>query len=124
MKNNIKVDKDLKKVLIVGANGFLGNNILLFRNEKGTLNNNLFLIASDLNKDNIQQDIPFYYVDITKSNDIIEKIIKMKEQQRVLADASAKLSGSVVKGNASLADADSLQSAVEGMKKDLKEFQS
>ena len=53
-----------------------------------------------------------------------EKIIKMKEQQRVLADASAKLSGSVVKGNASLADADSLQSAVEGMKKDLKEFQS
>ena len=53
-----------------------------------------------------------------------EKIIQMKEQQRVLIDASAKLSGAIVKGNASPADADSLQSAVEGMKKDLKEFQS
>lgn len=53
-----------------------------------------------------------------------DKIIQMKEQQRVLADASVTLSGSIVKGNASLADADSLQSAVEGMKKGLKEFQS
>ena len=77
MKNNIKVDKDLKKVLIIGANGFLGTNILQFRDKKEVLNNNLFLIASDLNNHNIEQNIPFHYIDITNEDDTVNKIIKI-----------------------------------------------
>lgn len=53
-----------------------------------------------------------------------EKIIHIKEHHRVLTDISFKLRGAITKGNASVADADSLQSAVEQMQKDLKEFQS
>ena len=75
MKNNIKVDKDLKKVLIIGANGFLGTKILQFRDKKEILNNNLFLIASDLNNHNIEQNIPFHYIDITNEEDTVNKII-------------------------------------------------
>jgi len=77
MKNNIKLDNNLKKVLIIGANGFLGTYILQFSDKKEVLNNNLFLIASDLNNGNIPQDIPFHYIDITNEEDTLNKIIKI-----------------------------------------------
>jgi methyl-accepting chemotaxis protein len=51
-----------------------------------------------------------------------EKIIRINEQQRVLSNAVAELSGSIIKGNPSLADAASLRSAVARMKEDLQAF--
>jgi methyl-accepting chemotaxis protein len=53
-----------------------------------------------------------------------EKIIQIKEQQRRLADVSAGLSGAIVAGNATPADADALLSVVKRMQADLREFQS
>jgi len=87
MKNNIKVDNNLKKVLIIGANGFLGTNILQFRDKKDVVNNNLFLIASDLNNDNIPQDIPFHYIDITNEEETVNKIIKISPDSILLTAA-------------------------------------
>lgn len=87
MKDNIKVDKDLKKVLIIGANGFLGTNILQFRKAKEILDQNLFLIASDLNKDNLNQEIPFYYIDITNEENTINKIVELYPQIIILSAA-------------------------------------
>ncbi|MEE9379285.1 MAG: SDR family oxidoreductase [Candidatus Lokiarchaeia archaeon] len=87
MKNNIKIDNNLKKVLIIGANGFLGTNILQFRKNKEILDQNLFLIASDLNNDNIDQEIPFYHIDITNEENTINKIIELSPQIIILLAA-------------------------------------
>ncbi|PIY20751.1 MAG: hypothetical protein COZ12_08360 [Deltaproteobacteria bacterium CG_4_10_14_3_um_filter_60_8] len=52
-----------------------------------------------------------------------EKVMQMKEQQPGLADASAKLGAAIGKGNASVADADSLLAAVQRMQKNIENFQ-
>lgn len=87
MKNNINVDNNFKKVLIIGANGFLGTHLLQFRNEKEILDQNLFLIASDLKKDYINHEIPFYYIDITDKEKTIKKIIELSPQIIILSAA-------------------------------------
>lgn len=65
MKNNIKSDNSGKKILLIGANGFLGTNILNLINEKETIDQNLFFYGADLINTNISQDIPFFSLDIT-----------------------------------------------------------
>lgn len=87
MKSNIKIDTNFKKVLIIGANGFLGTHLLQFRNEKEIFDQNLFLMASDLKKDNINQEIPFYYIDITDKENTIKKIIELSPQIIILSAA-------------------------------------
>lgn len=47
MKNNIKIDNNLKKILIIGGNGFLGRELLKFRNDKKSTKENYSLIAVD-----------------------------------------------------------------------------
>jgi len=74
MKNTIKIDKKSKRILIIGANGFLGKNILQFRNEREIQEQNFFFIAADLKNTNIDNSIPFYHIDITKTEDTIKKI--------------------------------------------------
>jgi dTDP-4-dehydrorhamnose reductase len=77
MKNTTKIDKDSKKILIIGANGFLGKNILYLYKNNEIKNQNIQLIAADLKNTNIPIEIPFYHIDITKPEDSINKIVKI-----------------------------------------------
>lgn len=70
MKNNIKIDDNLKKILIIGANGFLGSEILNLHDLKENLTQKPFFIAADVKNDNVRKDIPFYRMDITDPVDI------------------------------------------------------
>lgn len=64
----------MKKILIVGANGFLGTNLLKFRNSTEIKNQNISLIAADLRNTNIPTKIPFYHIDITIRENTIRKL--------------------------------------------------
>ncbi len=74
MKNNIATGKNLKKVLIIGANGFLGTNLFKFRISEMFSNQNLNLVACDLDNSNLPSDVPFHFIDITNYEQT-EKII-------------------------------------------------
>jgi len=43
MKPNIKIDSNLKKILIIGANGFLGTNLIQFRDRNKKIYQDSFL---------------------------------------------------------------------------------
>lgn len=77
MKNTIKIDENLKKILIIGANGFLGTNLLDLYEKEDSIYKNFYFSAADLEKTYINQTIPFYYIDITKSADVIKKIVNI-----------------------------------------------
>lgn len=87
MKNTIKIDKKLKKILIIGANGFLGKNIIQIRNERKIQEQNFFFIAADVKNTNIANSIPFYYINITKTGDTIKKITKISPDVVLLTAA-------------------------------------
>ena len=88
MKNTIKINSDYKKkILIIGTNGFLGNNILKFKNQKEFLNKQINFIASDLINTNISNDLPYFRMDITNSQDTIEKIKKISPDVIILTAA-------------------------------------
>lgn len=87
MKNNIKIDKDLKKILIIGANGFLGSYLLQSKNEGKSTNQKYFIIASDLTNTNIERGIPFYRIDITKSKETIKRIVELAPDIVILTAA-------------------------------------
>ena len=77
MKSIIKTGKELKKVLVIGANGFLGTHLLEFRNAENLSKQNLHLVAADLSNSNLPSDIPFQIIDITnyyQTYKIISKI--------------------------------------------------
>ena len=77
MKNNIEVDKDVKNVLVIGANGFLGSNLLRFKDNPHIIEQKISLIAGDLQNSHIDPSIPFNRIDITnakKTNKIIQYI--------------------------------------------------
>ena len=87
MKNNIKIGKNLEKILIIGANGFLGSNIILLKNIENYKSQNYLFIASDLTNTNIEKNIPFYPIDITKSKDTIKQIVKIAPDVIILTAA-------------------------------------
>lgn len=74
MKSNINLDNNLKKVLIIGSNGFLGSNFFTLDNRKEIINQNLHFIASSLHNSILDKTIPFYQIDITNKKDTIKKI--------------------------------------------------
>ena len=74
MKNTIKIDNDTRKILIIGANGFLGKNILQIRANNNYEDQDIKLFAADLKNNNIPVDVPFYTIDITKRNEALKKI--------------------------------------------------
>lgn len=75
MKNTIKIDNNSRKILIIGANGFLGKNLLQIKKTNNDYEDqNLKFFAADLKNNNIPDDIPFYNIDITKRNEAIKKI--------------------------------------------------
>jgi len=87
MKSIINTDKDFKKILIIGANGFLGTNLFQIFNEKEFKEQNLFLIASDIENTNIKKDIVFYKIDITRSDETVKKIIEISPNVVLLTAA-------------------------------------
>ena len=87
MKNTIKLDRDKKKILVIGANGFLGSKILQIRNNMHYKSLNYSFLAADLVNSNIGSGIPFYYIDITDQEDTIKKIQKISPEIIILTAA-------------------------------------
>lgn len=87
MKNIIQNDKNSKKILIIGANGFLGRSFFQLRNEKEIIDQNFHFLAADIENTNLGKDIPFYNIDITKSEDISKKIKKISPDVILLTAA-------------------------------------
>ena len=87
MRTNIIDDKKLQKILIIGANGFLGKNILRTRHKNKTLSEEFTFIAADLQNDNIEENLPFWFIDITNDNDTLKKIIKISPDIIILTAA-------------------------------------
>ncbi len=74
MKNTIKTDKSLVKILLIGANGFLGTNIIQLINLNDLFKQKFSIIAADTNRTNISENIDYFNIDITDANDVIKKI--------------------------------------------------
>ena len=87
MRNNIIDEKNLQKILIIGANGFLGKNILRTRHKNKVLSQESTYIAADLQNSNIDENLPFYFIDITNDNDTLKKIIKISPDIIILTAA-------------------------------------
>jgi len=77
----------LKKILIIGANGFLGYNIFQFRNYREIKEQDFSFIAADINNSNLSKDIQFYHINITKSEDCVKKILKISPDVVLLTAA-------------------------------------
>ena len=87
MNKKRKYKESSKKLLIIGANGFLGINILHLRNYSESKYDYCSFIAADQLNTNIPKDVPFYYIDITKSRDCIKKIIDISPDVVLLTAA-------------------------------------
>ena len=87
MKTNIKTDKNGKKVLLIGANGFLGSYILKLNNSKKFLDQNLWLFAADLENTRIMNHVPFYYLDITDLAKVSKTVMKISPDVIILTAA-------------------------------------
>ena len=87
MKSTIKIDKSSRKILLIGANGFLGANILRFHLDENLKKKKIIFIGADLDNSNIKKEIPFYYMDITNSRDTLKKILKISPEIVILTAA-------------------------------------
>jgi dTDP-4-dehydrorhamnose reductase len=74
MKNTMTVDKHSKTILIIGANGFLGSNILQLRKTKEVRDLNYQFLAADIENSNLPIDVTFYHINITSPQDTLKKI--------------------------------------------------
>ena len=68
------VDKHSKTILIIGANGFLGSNILQLRKIKKIRDLNYQFLAADIENSNVPIDVTFYHINITNPQDTLKKI--------------------------------------------------
>lgn len=84
MKNNIEIDKDAIKVLVIGANGFLGSNLLNFKDNLQLTEQKISLIAGDLQNSHVNQSIPFYRIDITKAKKTSNTILNINPEVIIL----------------------------------------
>ncbi|KKM63125.1 hypothetical protein LCGC14_1514600, partial [marine sediment metagenome] len=87
MKKIIGTDKILKKILIIGSNGFLGYNLHQIKEKKEFKDLNYFFIAADVEQSNIEENIPFHFIDITKKESFFKKIIKISPDIVILTAA-------------------------------------
>jgi len=87
MKSNIKIDRDQKKILIIGANGFLGKNLIQYRDTNRKSHQDSLFIAADLQNNNVEKDIPFYFIDITNQKSTYKKIVKISPDVIILTAA-------------------------------------
>ena len=87
MKNTTKIDNNSRNILIIGANGFLGRNLLQIKNENDYKNRSFNFFTADLKNTRISPDIPFYNIDITNREDCIKKITKISPNIIILTAA-------------------------------------
>ena len=87
MKNNIKIDRDQKKILIIGANGFLGTNLIQYRDRNRKIYQDYFFIAADLQNNNVEKAIPFHFIDITNHESTLKKILQISPDIIILTAA-------------------------------------
>ena len=87
MKNNIKIDRDQKKILLIGANGFLGTNLIQYRDRNRKIYQDYFFIAADLQNNNVEKAIPFHFIDITNHESTYKKIVKISPDIIILTAA-------------------------------------
>ena len=87
MKNTMKIDESLKNILIIGANGFLGSNILQLRRSKEVKDQYFQFLAADLKNSNIPHDVTFYHINITNPQDTLKKIEKISPDVIILTAA-------------------------------------
>ena len=73
------------KVLIIGANGFLGSNLI----QKANLEYDDYfsIIAADISNSALDSTIPFYHIDITKKDEVINKVKKISPDITILTAA-------------------------------------
>jgi len=84
MKNNIHIDKDSEKILIIGANGFLGSYLMALSDKNELKAKNITLIASDLENSHLDSRFPFYQIDITDTEKTITVIHEIKPDVVIL----------------------------------------
>ena len=68
------VDKHSKTILIIGANGFLGSNILQLTKTKAVRDLDYQFLAADIENSNVPIDVTFYHINITNPQDTLKKI--------------------------------------------------
>jgi dTDP-4-dehydrorhamnose reductase len=77
----------LEKILLIGANGFLGKNVINLYKSENKLKNKFNLVAADINNTNIPSDIPFHNIDITKQEDLTENLLLIEPDIIILTAA-------------------------------------
>lgn len=76
-----------KKILIIGANGFLGKNIFNVGLRKYPYYEKFSYLAADLVDSHIPPEIPFHYMDITNYEQVKKKILKIHPDIIILTAA-------------------------------------
>ena len=87
MINNIRKDDFEIKILVIGANGFLGSNFFSKTNNEYFLNKRINVIASGLHASILNNDIKFYKIDITNKRETINKISYLEPDVIILTAA-------------------------------------
>ncbi len=88
MKNNIKIEKNCRKtILLIGANGFLGTNILQAWKENQANVRDFVIHASDVLNSNIPKEFQFTPIDITNKDQVMKNISKIKPDVVLLTAA-------------------------------------
>ncbi|MHA1413973.1 MAG: dTDP-4-dehydrorhamnose reductase [Promethearchaeota archaeon] len=87
MINNIRKDDFEIKILVIGANGFLGSNFFSKTNNEYFLNKRINIIASGLHASILNNDIKFYKIDITNKRETINKISNLEPDIIILTAA-------------------------------------
>jgi dTDP-4-dehydrorhamnose reductase len=77
----------MKKITLIGANGFLGKNVIKLYKSDDKLKNKFNLVAADIDNTNISSDIPFHYIDITKQEDLTENLLLIEPDIIILTAA-------------------------------------
>lgn len=73
MKEPTLIDNDLMKILVIGANGFLGSQYFSYNNKEINTDDVSF-IAADLYQTNLDPNIPFYNIDITDEKEVFRNL--------------------------------------------------
>lgn len=77
----------MEKVLIIGANGFLGTNLIKAYEEDSKFQKNFSLTVADIENSNIPETIPFFQLDITKKEEVSKILSKINPDIIILTAA-------------------------------------
>jgi len=87
MKISTKIDRNKNKILILGANGFLGSNIIQLHSKNKLLYKDFSFIAADLHNTYIDKTVPFHHIDITYQEEVYNRIVNLSPDIIILTAA-------------------------------------